>query len=373
MRKTSLATLGLLLCVSCEDGCSDDDDSSFVWAGENVIVHGDGRSQSEVCAGTFDALVTRIRMVEDYLGVEGGGPYRYWWYSDERWKEFDPCQSDASSACNNHLGHTHSRLLPHMHEVVHMVTRRIGEDGCPRILDEGLAEHLDDQKWRDRAPSPDLTLADLLGSDDFRGEAYIRAAHFVSYLIDWHGIDSVRRLCEEIPRFHSDRSDWERAVPKVLGMGLDELLVDYDDYDPTCTRAQARAQLWSCAGAPDFTFIPNNPHNAHFKFEAGCDDSRATNASFGKRGDATITRLVYFPIDTWIEVRARSLGDSGSRAWFIIQQCGRCEDDPQPQIFRTGDRTFGAVGIYRFNAGLHEVTVFFDKRDTLFFSMARIP
>ncbi|MFO7561519.1 MAG: hypothetical protein R6X02_02650, partial [Enhygromyxa sp.] len=92
---------------------------------------------------------------------------------------------------------------------------------------------------------------------------------------------------------------------------------------------------------------------------------------FGKRGDATITRLVYFPIDTWVEVSARSLGDSGSRAWYITQQCGRCSDEPQ--IFRKGDRPFGGLGIYRFNAGLHEVTVFFDKRDTISFSMARIP
>ncbi|MFO7561813.1 MAG: hypothetical protein R6X02_04165, partial [Enhygromyxa sp.] len=273
MRKTSLATLALLLCVSCEDGCSDND-SSFVWTGENVIVHGAGRSQTEVCAGSFDALVARIRMVEDYLGVDEGGPYKYWWYSDARWKERDPCQS-GGYACNNHLGSTLSRALPHMHEVVHMVTRRIGEDGCPLILDEGLAEHLDDQRWQDRAPSPDLTLADLLDSDDFSGEAYVRAAHFVAYLIDWHGIDSVRRLCEEIPLFHSGRSDWDRAVREVLGMSLDELLVDYEYYYPSCTRAQARAQLWSCAGAPDFVFIPNNPDNRHFKFEAGCDDPRA--------------------------------------------------------------------------------------------------
>jgi hypothetical protein len=370
MRQPSLAAPALLLTLiatSCDNGCSAEHDS-FTWRGERVTVYGTGYKQSDACAGSLDALDTQVQMVEDFLGVDSGRRYRFWWFSDDRWAEVEPCPPDAL-ACANHDGVALSRNLPHMHEAVHMITHAIGDDGCPLALNEGLAEYFEDPVLGDWLPSEDYPITELLAVEEFpssKWEAYVRAAHFVAYLIRWYGGDSVRRLCEVLPR-KSTLQDWESAVPEVLGLSLAELIADYEEDQPICSLAQFRSQLWGCTGIPDYIFDSDRKDSRRFEVEADCSDPRATNAAFGKR-NAALTRLVYFPTDAWIRVRASADGESGVGATMIMRQCVPCHEDPQ--IIRQGDNPYN---IYNVRAGFHEVTVFFNKQDPVHLRMSRLP
>lgn len=240
----------------------------------------------------------------------------------------------------------------------------ISAGGCPNVLDEGLAMVYDGPlaTW-DLYPSADVDILPLLTAEPIprTPDAYMRAGHFASFLIENHGPKAVIELCNAIPR-KSTISQWTAAIQKTLGTSLDMLIADYAEY-PQCNHQQLRARLWGCAGVPDVAFSTDSDH---YIVDSGCADPQTTNSG-SYLGDALLLRRVYFEQDTWVEISARSLGDSGTGATYVSQECAPCSEDPQVLV------ELDDVDVQLFRAGLHEVSVFFDRRDPIRLSMRALP
>jgi hypothetical protein len=346
----------LLLATACWA-----DDYSFARRGENVTVYGYGVSEADACAGSFDALDTHVAAVRDFLWVDGPQHYVYRWFSDAYWSDLSPCSSDAFACTSS--GEALSRNLPDMHEAVHMVTYSIGSDGCPSVLDEGLARYLGAPNPREWDPSEGDIRSHLTAEQiAVDMETHALAGHFVSFLVERYGAGSIVMLCNALPQ-ETTIVDWELAVGRYLGKTLDALIAEYESY-PVCTTQEYRARLWECAGDPDFTF--SGEHD-EFVIESGCFDSRAMNSAWGYVGNTVITRRIYFPEDTWVAVEFYSMGDSGTAATFVSQMCAPCSAGPQTVT------TTDPVSSVLYRAGMHEIVLFFDQRDTVQLYMGGLP
>lgn len=356
MRRTTLGLSALLLTASCENSCWTKD-YSFVRHGRLVTVYGYGLSESDACAGSFDELESHTELIRQALGLHAPASYTVRWFSEDHWETVEPCSASAF-ACTRH-GVGMSRTLPEMHEMVHVVMRSADRE-CVNVLEEGLAGYFDGPMPWEWYPPDDYSIEQLLVEEEIplTAAGYAFAAHFVSFLVENFGPEAVMKLCRSLPR-SSSLAQWDVAAHRVLGSSLDQLLADYAVY-PVCSGQQLRARLWGCRGEPDFTFSPEDPFLA---VVGGCSDTHATNAAWGDAGNAVLHRLVYFPEDTWVEVSARSLGESGTDAMYVTQECVSCSEDPQ--VFVELDD----VDIQFYEAGLHEVSVFFDKRDAIRLTM----
>jgi hypothetical protein len=357
MRRISLGLSILLLGASCESSCWMND-YSFVRRGRLVTVYGYGVSESDACAGSFEEIDSHTDSIRRFLGIDEPPRYTFRWFSDDSWTEIAPCSTSAFACAPR--GEGRSRTLPDMHEALHMVTHGLD---CPSVLDEGLAEIFDGPTPWEWYPSASDDITPLLVDEWIPRtlDAYALAGHFASFLVERFGGPAVARLCRALPR-KSTSAHWDAAARKVLDRSLDQVLAEYATY-PVCSSEQIRARLWVCDGKPDFVF---SPEDGTFTVDAGCLDPRATNAAWGDVGDAVIHRLVYFPEDAWVEVSARSVGTSGKGATFVSQECAPCSADPQMLV------GLDDVDLQFYRAGFHEVSVFFDRRDTISLTMKRI-
>lgn len=357
MNERTIYLLPMLLLLSCDSGCTDDGIERFQWEGEHVTVHGYGYSKSDVCAGSLPALDQRIFMIKEFLGVDSTPRFEHWWAADDVWEGF--CPTDVPACARYDVAW--SLRLPDMHEATHNIISSLNSGGCPPILSEGLAEYFDEAAFARSTVTQEFAVEDLIAHERLPLEAgvYTRAAHFTAYLLETYGPEAVIELCQAIPRDDSV-VDWQTAMPKIVGLPLEDVLFLYElSYGP-CTSHQVRARLWGCAGTPDFVLIGDDPQRDKYRLETDCNDPRTTNAA--EEGGAVTTRLLYLPDDEWLNIEALAEGPSGMAARFTVQQCASCFDEPI--TIRSGDPGEPFLGdAHLLEAGFYEVTLFFDPRD----------
>lgn len=359
MHLRTIILLPLLLLLSCDQGCTADAEDDFFapdfeWRGENVTVYGHGYSEADLCAGSLTALDQRIALVESFLGLDSTRHYEFGWVAPEVWEQSGCAPFDGCAARDRAWG----LRLPHMHEATHMITSAFE---CPPILDEGIADYLDDSRYSRRRLQTDLGVEDLI-EDDYQLSAagsYVRAAHFSSYLVETHGFEAVLELCRAIPRDDS-LADWQTTVPEILDLSFEELLSHYSEYR-SCTSQELRARLWGCDGMPDFVLDSGDPHRSDYRLETDCSDNRTTNAALPDLGGAATTRLLHVVKEAHLTLEAHAEGRSGIPARFTLQQCASC--DEEPLAVRSGDSSSLGVDAYPVEPGLYEVTLYFDRRD----------
>lgn len=352
--------LALVLLIGYQVACTDDDTGELEWQGEHVTVYGHGYSEADVCAGSLTALDQRIGMVMDYFGIESAPHFRFWWVPEDEWEDAGFCPS-GGLACATWI-RAWSPRLPDMHEATHMITDVFEGDGCPPILNEGLAEYFSDAEFSRSSPTDEFTVEDLIDARYLPPGVgvYARAAHFTAVLLELFGPETMIELCEAIP-WRDTVSDWRVALPEITGFTFDEILEYYSEA-PNCTSHQLRARLWGCAGTPDFVYIRDDPQRNYFHFDTDCNDQRTTNANFTSIGGAASTRLIYLPVGAWVNIEAKATGPSGKPALFAVQQCASCFDDPV--ALRSGDPMGPFIeDAYFLMPGFYEVTLFFDPQD----------
>jgi hypothetical protein len=361
MHLRTLSLLPLLL-LSCDQGCTDADGNipifvpDFEWHGENVTVYGYGYSEADLCAGSLTALDQRIALVEGFFNLDSTPHYEFGWMAPDVWDQ-TAC-ADVGGCAGGHKAW--SPRLPDMHESTHVI---IDAFECPPILEEGLAEFLDDSSYSRRVLIKDLHVEDLIenGYQLSGPGAYARATHFTSYLLQTYGPEAVFQLCRAIPRDDS-LADWHAAVPEILELSFEDLLWFYNTEYPPCTSHQMRARLWGCAGTPDFVLASDDPQHSEYRLEASCSDSRTTNATTPGLGGAATTRLIHVISDEYLTLDAHAEGPSGTPARFTLQRCASCFEGPL--AVRSGDS--GSLGVddaYYVQPGFYEVTLYFDRRD----------
>jgi hypothetical protein len=189
------------------------------WEGEHVRFGADNPEQ--VCGGTLEYLDHRAGQLKARFGATH--TIDYYWLPDgaESW-----CPGGYEVAGCAVGDEVFSEWVPHQHELVHTMS------GMPYVLAEGLATH-----WGDSWPPPSMAPREWLhdqlmgGADDISDRhEYARAAHFMAYLSETYGWESLVQLDASLD-YRSRPKDIERAILNVYGVSSSDLLAAYDDPD----------------------------------------------------------------------------------------------------------------------------------------------
>jgi hypothetical protein len=346
----------LLVLVGCPSDGGWHDDYTFVWEGQHVTVYGYDRSEDEVCGGSFEAVDELSASIIELFDFDGSTHFDYHWMSPEFFE--GKCPPNAGGCAARGDG-PRTRSIPDMHEVAHALSDAGKGRFCgPDVLEEGLAEYLSGpmfyEEWYGQ-PELSANISDTLAVATLHGNAkYERAGHFVSFLMETYGPEAVMALCDRIP-FYDDLDDWETAVPELLGVGLPELLAEYEQY-PVCSRQHYRARLWECDGEPDA--VADATQDVVFEVALDCSDAGTIGPLFGR---AVATRRIFFPeaMRTGIYITDEDGEDPGLD--FNLQECAACS--ARPDIFTsTGPST-----VFQFRAGMYDLILFgeLDQPQTL--------
>jgi hypothetical protein len=208
----ALLVLALSACPSLPD---------LEWEGEHVRFGAD--NPELVCGGTLEYLDHRAGQLKARVGATH--TIDYYWLPDG----VNPLCPGFDKVGGCAVGdEVFSTWVPHQHELVHTMS------SMPYVLAEGLATH-----WGDSRPQSSMASREWLheqlmgGADDISNwHEYARAAHFMAYLSETHGWESLVHLDASLD-YRSRPKDIERAIFEVYGVSPSELLAAYDEY-PDC-------------------------------------------------------------------------------------------------------------------------------------------
>ena len=334
----------LLLLAGCPSDEDWTDEYTFMWEGKHASVFGYDRYEDEACAGSFEALDRHSAAVVDFFGYDESLRYDYYWMSHEFFQ--GKCPSTAGACVR--AGVPHTRYVPDTHEAVHAVHYEDRGESCPLVLREGLAEYLEGPSFHDDWNDPELegNIGELLTVTVLPYEFYERAGHFASFLVEGYGKEAVSALCAAIPFVHTVE-DWDQATREVLGVELQELLDEYEQY-PLCHQAQYRARLSECDGEPDLT-MDLEQEEVVFEVSMHCSDPGTIGPI---KGRTVATRRIGVPEEMWAKVYV--LGEDGEPTLldYNIEECAPCSTQPYVHFAST------LPNIFHFPPGMYELIIY---------------
>lgn len=297
----ALMTGGLCACLE-DPGLPD-----IQWEGE--VIQFAAEDPEQVCGGSKGYLDLHAQRLLSHFGSDS--PVEFYFLED------------VSSLCGSKLdvigcaepGVVYSESVPHFHEVVHA---RPG-DGLPPVLEEGLATYFGDP-YPIRSQSSRERLIEFL-TDNPRGiensNDYARAAHFVAFLVETHGLDSLRELDSRLSPTDSP-STLASAVSETYGQTLDLLLTAYEGYP-------------ECSGVVDVNLLCDSPGIAPDGVITTIDRSLDCSAPdiLGPRDGMIFSSDVIELQPTVAGTRTLRLSgpDAEIGGYVLIRRCGPCPEN----------------------------------------------
>lgn len=314
----SLALLSMLSCVEP----SDDEDRrlhglpSITWRGDYVEFGTD--VESSICGGTLPSLDDYMGGVDEYVRSGTVYPIRYYRLGNDL-KEYGFSCPEGSYGCVGHDDGTlvvGSRLLIHGHELIHASSWASQH----RLMEEGLAVFLGtDLQWAGIADPLDVRAAfeSVEGKEGILpAEFYPVAGHFVSFLVDEHGLPAVVSLVEASePGMSLDELD--PLAVEYLGRDLRSAIDAYETSGFGCEVAQYSPTWFQCELTPPSIpilgcTVSNEP--VHVDLDLSC-----ASGALGTQ-DGTIWRDIL--IDAPARVPAVITLREGHPVDFIVRACG---------------------------------------------------
>jgi hypothetical protein len=305
------ARIGVLLLPLLLSGCSSPPE--LQWEGEHVRL---GAEDPEaICGGTRAYLDRRAGELMDRFGTSHTIDY-YWVPSG-----VDPFCPDNAAGCVSDRS-VYSLWIPHEHELAHAAST-----GMPRALEEGLATHWGDS-WPIYALAPRDQLYPLLLQqvEITQTDEYARVAHFLAYLSENYGWESLAELDRTLDE-ESSADDVNQAFIEVFGMSLDGAMMAYADY-PDC-RGIVDMSL-ACDKEPTVLgFL-----SVTMSREVDCAASDILGPFNGMAFAEEVVEVTP-AIDGNRMIRARGDGiDKGGRV--VIRRCGPCSENGVLTLINSG-------------------------------------
>ena len=316
------AGLGLMLCAAgCAELDVEPEYGARVEQGTYVEIWASAGEQ--VCAGNLgylDAFVERLRAeVGPHPGAEESR--RYYVLDEEDWARFDAQVGCRGFGCTTASRTIYTRgLIPSPHEMVHA---ELFADGH-RFLEEGLAV-VYGEPGSVFSPT-DYHVVDGLSETWVAPEAYARAGHFTSYLLDEYGVDAFLSA-KDASAFESSYDDLSNIFENEVGAPLGTVLDGYASHQPLdehCDTPGYHRLLVECAQPPlPWTL---GPTTASISLEHGfaCADEDV----MGPYGDMLfIHRTVRLEQARQVLLRV----ERPARFAELLRCDGRCGDDDPGQ------------------------------------------
>jgi hypothetical protein len=296
-------------------------------------------SEREVCRGSWEVQERYVAEMVALLGAEPMAPIPYTRIElDEREhycgrEDIGGCAVDGEVAYSIHA--------VHLHELAHVLARRVGARG-PWAIGEGFAEVFGDGLYSTtrRLPIEDV-MADVEAD---RGGSYYTAGLFVRFLIEEYGLESLLEFMRRTDR-DSDADEYGAAFQAVFGAPIADAYAAFEAY-PGCPMRSNRVALFECAEAP-VAWVEGTWQAAS---ELDCDDPTVV-------GPVENNEHVFVLSNRGLEVarggryEVEVTGGVGGLAGARIHRCGSCWDEYDATI-RVGQR--GALDL---EAGRYYVTL----------------
>lgn len=298
--------LSILLLGFATLGCAPDDEleiGSPVYEGESFEVWAsDGLT---ACGGTFDYMERWLDAFHHEVGPSlTTQHHRYYWLSQADWDAYQPCSSGHGCARRATI---HALDIPIEHEVVHVAT-----GSAASLLTEGLAEVYGSTS--NSLTNPELDVA-LFEDEQLPGAHYADAGHFVRFMLDRHGQQTVLNWLWATSRGDS-YEQVAGALAEVAGVSLDAELAEYRDAE-RCTAFGWRYDFAYCA-EPE---LPEGPDGWSWTLDFDC----AAEDVLGPYDDSMWSRRT-FAVSTAGRYEV-TLDSPDRNAFGFLQRCGnlRCE------------------------------------------------
>lgn len=226
-------------------------------------------------------------------------------------------------------GNVYAEAVPDNHEVTHAIVDLSFGTSHP-FFNEGIAEVFRDRSAYDHAPVAMGVLAGLEYDgveEKLPGSLYGSAGHFMSYLVEVHGLEAAVALLERA-RPGDPPELLQEIIASELGTPHLDLLADYADY-PSCTHHTFRWPITECAhGAPIDA--------ADGKWTIDADlDCRRDDVLGTRVGEVWTARTLEIP-----EVGTYRLSVSGSDEDSAFVELGHCSPGCAPDkglVVRAGE------------------------------------
>lgn len=307
----------LLLILMCSVvGCPSNDLPDVEWVGEHVAFAPEHPEQ--VCAGTREYLDRRAGEMLERLGSD---PIQIEYYLLDDVDEYCPLDSIAY-ACGLE-GVVYSETVPLLHEIVHARSGAL----MPPTLEEGLATYFGDPFPLDEMV-PRERLVELLTSNETLTSSaeYARAGHFVAFLVETFGWESMLKLDDELGR-ESSPAQLDGAFQSAFGLDVAGALEAYGNF-PECTGSVDTSL--ACVSPP----ISADPFVATFEQVIDCGSTDGVGPHYG---------MVF--VEGVIEVGPSitgsrflsATGDGAANGGFaLIRRCGPCSENGVMRTKGTG-------------------------------------
>lgn len=240
----------LSLVVSCGQGDQGgfQDLPSISWRGSYIAFGTD--VDEDLCPATLPMEDEYMEGVNEYVRSNASFPIRY--YHLREGLEHYGGYCEGAHGCARFMDgemFVLSRQLTHRHELIHASS--IG--GSHRLLEEGLATFLGtDLQWRGIADPLDIrAVVERLENDErgFPAELYPVAGHFVSFLVEQHGLPAVVELTDA-SELGMTLDELDALSLEHLGRDLRSAIDEYEASGPGCEVAQYSPTWFQCELTP---------------------------------------------------------------------------------------------------------------------------
>jgi hypothetical protein len=352
---TVTGSVALLLC-SCgerpEENPTFHDLPPISWSGSHIEFGSD--VDSMVCPQTLPLMDDYMGGVDEHVRSGTMYPIRYLYLKEELTDYGFGCP-EGSHGCVDREAESlivGSKQLSLKHELIHASSL----SGQHHLMEEGLAVFLGtDLQWVGIADPLDIRAAfeSVEGNEGgLPAEFYPVAGHFVSFLVEEHGLPSVVSLIQTSASGMT-LDELDALALEHLGRDLRSTIDDYEAAGPGCEVAQYSPTWFECEltppSIPIFACMASN-EAVHVDLELSC----ASGASGVQ--DGMIWRDIL--IDAPAQVPAVIDLHEGHPVDFIVRSCGQGCSTP---FTRVHSRTPGEAVLFEgfeLREGLNLVRIF---------------
>lgn len=231
-------------------GCGGDpvERPPIVWTGEHIQV-GTDLDLSAWCPGTLPLLDDHVGLLKDLLDAPGDHQITYYLYPPPLGEHACP---EPLRACYME-GAVFTTDLFDLHEIAHGISD--AHRKMPHFFEEGAASYWGGTAAADFRGLDIRAVLDKQWTGGMGDRGYALAAHFTSYLIHAHGLESYADLARTTARGQS-RSAFEETFEQAIGMALDDSIEDYSDQWTYCDTRATQPWFFACAQQPQLVLSP---------------------------------------------------------------------------------------------------------------------
>lgn len=257
----STVKTSILLSVGLCGGCAEDQLPPILWETERAII-GSELEGFELCHDDFAMLDEHVALVEDMLGVERSSKLKVYFYDLDGL----PCGVSPQGCYRHDTDQIHMATWDGLdHEIVHAVA----PDSFPSLFwEEGTADAL---RWVGTIGDGERVLENATKNRPEELD-YLNARHFVRWIIETHGLESLRRIISGA------------TEEEATGSSFDELAAAHRESVPY---AYPALEPYICP----FDALPELEAGVWQEdFDLGCDQPGATGV--GGVGGVSVVRTI---------------------------------------------------------------------------------